>query len=464
MRHVGAFPGLVFAILLCCAPAARAQISLTSAVDLAIRNSPRVKSSKADVDRARAALAEAKDVYIPTLSAGASLGQAYGYSNYPPTLFTLTSNSLVYNASQTSYVRAAAAGLESAQRSLEDVREIVAEDAALTFVALDHDQQREEVLRQESEYSNKLLQIVQQRFDAGLDSRMNLLDAQLSVANLKLGRLRAHNDTANDQAHLARLMGVPQNSLRADGGFPATPIAPADQASTGGYANASVAAAYANARSKQAQARGDQKFLYRPQVSFVAQYNRYATFTNAWKLIYDDYSQKDPNTGQIIKGLGADEEVFGVQINIPLLDRGRRSRAMETAAEATKALHDAEFAQVNVLDAQGRLTNSIELLQAQADVASIEQQRAQEQLAIVQTQLANPASSPVPMTPKDEQNARIGEREKYLAVIDSAFNLHQSQISLLRQTGHLEEWLLKAGLPGGPVLMPTPQPSVQPQP
>ena len=45
------------------------------------------------------------------------------------------------------------------------------------------------------------------------------------------------------------------------------------------------------------------------------------------------------------------------------------------------------------------------------------------------------------MTPKDEQNQRIAERDKYLNVLDTAFQLQQAEISLLRQTGHLEEWL-----------------------
>jgi outer membrane protein TolC len=426
-----------------------AQISLATAVDLAMKNSPRVKSSEADVARARAVLSQSKDAYIPTLNIGAGIGQAYGYSNYPPTLFTLNSNSLIYSSSQASYIYSARAGIDAAQHSLNDVREVVAEDAALTFVALDHDQQREDVLRQEAGFSDKLLSIVQDRVTAGLDTNMDLIDAKLSVANLRLARLRASEDTANDRDHLARLMGVPPGSLRADGGFPPDPIAQTDRTSTGGYANASVAAAFDTARAKQLQARGDSHFLYRPQLSLIAQVNRYATFTNAWTIIEDEQNNHH---------LSANEYVFGVQISIPLLDRERRAKGFETTAEATKALHDAEFAQVNALDQQDRLTHTIELAQAQADVAELEQQRAQEELKVLELQLATPNATPVPMTPKDEQNARISEREKYLAVIDATFQRHQAEISLLRQMGHLEDWLARAGLTAPPAQPSTPQP------
>jgi outer membrane protein TolC len=428
------------AVALCACASARAQISLASAVDLAIRNSPRVKSSQADVARAQALLSQSKDVYIPTLNAGAGIGQAYGYSNYPPTLFTLNSGSLIYNASQFSYIRSARAGVDAAQRSLEDIREVVAEDAALTFVALDRDQQREQVLTQESTYAARLVSIVQDRIAAGQDTNMDLINAKLTAANLHLSLLRTQDDVANDRSHLARLMGVPPGSLRADGGFPSEPIPPAGSSSIGGYANASVAAAFSTARAKELQAHADAHFLYRPQLSLLAQFNRYATFTNAWTIILQQYGSGNGTN----KSLSANEGVFGVQINIPLLDRQRRSKAAETAADAAKSLHDAEFAQVNALDAQDRLTHSIDLAQAQADVAILEQQRAQEQLRILELQLNSPNSTPVPMTPKDEQNARIAEREKYLSVIEAAFQLHNAQISLLRQTGHLEDWLSRA--------------------
>ena len=429
------FSALLGFVLLTAGTGLEAQVSIASAVDLAIRNSPRVKMSEADVVKARAILDESKDVYIPSLTAGAALGQAYGYSPYPPTLFTLTSSSLVYSSSQFSYIRAARAGVDAALQALSDTQEQVAEDAALTFVALDHDQQREAVLRQEFDYSARLVQIVQDRYDAGQDSQVDLTNAKLTHAKLHLAQLRAADETAIDRAHLARLIGLSIDTLRAEGGFPAVPVAAPQPAASTIYANGSVASAFANAKAKQLQARGDSRFLYRPQISFVAQYNRYATFTNAFKALQNTYT-----------GLAANDEAFGVQINIPLLDRLRRSKGLESIVDATKALHEAEFAQIGALDAQSKLSHNIEVLQAQADVAALEQQAAQQQLEILEVQLQTASASPQPMTPKDEQNSRINEREKYLAVIDNAFQLQQAEVSLLRQTGRLQEWLRRASV------------------
>lgn len=439
---------IAMATLLCGVRPLGAQISLTSAIDLAIRNSPRVKSSQSDVAKAQAILGESKDVYIPTLTAGAALGQAYGYSPYPPTLFTLTSSSLVYNASQFSYIHAADAGVDAALRALADMRENVTEEAALAFIAVDHDQQREDILRQESGYSARLLQIVQDRFDAGQDSRIDLTGARLADARLRLALLHAADDTATDREHLARLIGLPPASLRAEGGFPAAPVTQAKTVNADPYANAAVASAFANARAKKFQAHGDATFLYRPQISFVAQYNLYATFTNAFKNLNATY----------IGGLQPNDEAFGVRIDIPVLDRLRKSKALESMADANKALHDAEFAQISVLDAQSRLSHNVDTLKAQAEVAELDQDLAQQQLEIVQLQLQSANSGPQPMTPKDEQNSRIAEREKYLAVIDNAFQLHQAEVSLLRQWGRLEAWVLLTGLNTTSAPPPAPQP------
>ena len=50
------------------------------------------------------------------------------------------------------------------------------------------------------------------------------------------------------------------------------------------------------------------------------------------------------------------------------------------------------------------------------------------------------------MSPKDEQSARIAEREKFLTLLDTTLQLRQTQINLLRQTGQLQPWLKSLAL------------------
>ncbi|MGD0799262.1 MAG: TolC family protein [Acidobacteriaceae bacterium] len=433
------------------ATAAPAQISITTAVDLALRSNPRVLAAQADVDKARAQLQETHDVYIPSLSAGAGLGQAYGYSEYPPTLATLSSTSLVYNAGQHAFVRSARAGLRAAELSLEDMREQVAEDTASAFLTLDHDQQREHVIDQKAGYANNLVTVVQDRADAGQDTQIDLTQAKLAAAQLRSDRLKAGDDIAYDREHLARLIGLPPASLSADGEFPAAPL-PSGQpaAASGGYANFAVASAFANADAKFEQARGDSRFRFWPSIYMQALYNRYATFTNSFKTLNGLYNDH----------LTANEGVFGVQIQLPLFDKARQDRGRESSEAAARARQDAQEAQIDALDGQARLRHSASELQAQADVAALQQQLAQLKLQAIRLQLQSGNPNGPQLTPKDELSARITERDDYLAVVDAGFQLRQSEIQLLRQRGQLIDWLKSAAsspqtnLPA----MPSPQP------
>jgi outer membrane protein TolC len=441
---------LALAVVASFAPAARAQLSLTTAVDLALRSNPRVQGAQADVARAQSVLAEAHDAYIPTLTVGAGIGQAYGYLPNPPTLFTVNSGSMVYNASQSFYVRSARAGLKAAQLSLKDVREAVAQDTALALLALAHDQQRERAIHQQAGFAETLVNIVQERVDAGEDSKIDLTQAKLTAAQLRLTALRAGDDTDSDRKHLALLTGLPAASLSADDTFPANPL-PAEAtgaASAGGYATAAVASLFASAEAKQQQAKGDEKFRFWPELNSVIQYNRYATFTNSFKTIE---AFNNSATGAHI---GADEAAFGAQILLPFFDKARSDRARQASAEAAKAQHDAQNAELDAEDGQNRARHAIAELQAQAEVAGYAQQLSQQQLDVLQVQLQNGTGNPnsPPMTPKDEQKARIDERDKYLGVVDAGFQLRQAEIQLLRQTGQLEEWL-KTAVAGPPATL-----------
>jgi outer membrane protein TolC len=198
-----------------------AQVSLATAVDLALSHSPKIRLAQTDVDKARASLGEARNVFIPVVNAGANLGESYGYSFNPPTLFTFNAQSLVFNFSQKDYIRAGHFGVNAAALALQDARQGVIEDTALSFLALQHDQQREAVLKQENEMAQRLVAIVEDRVNAGRDTAIDLTTAQLTAAQFHLSSLRQQDDTANDRDHLALTMGMsPTPSLTAEGTIP----------------------------------------------------------------------------------------------------------------------------------------------------------------------------------------------------------------------------------------------------
>jgi hypothetical protein len=203
-----------------------------------------------------------------------------------------------------------------------------------------------------------------------------------------------------------------------------------------GYANFGVASAFASAQARQQQAKGDATFRFWPQINFVTQYNRYATFTNSFKTL-EGFSQSH---------IAANEAALGVQITMPFFDKARSARADRSLAEAARAFHDAQNTQLDALDGLSRSRRSISELRAQAEVATLQQQLAQQQLDVLRVQLKSGTGNPngTEMSPKDEQSALIAERDKYLAVVDAGFQLRQAEIQLLRQSDELESWLKSA--------------------
>jgi outer membrane protein TolC len=408
--------------------------------------------AQSDVDKARASLAQSRDVYVPVVVAGAGIGESYGYSPNPPTLFTFNAQSLVFNFSQRDYIRAGRYGLNAAALALQDARQGVMEDTALSFLALQHDQQRQAVLTEENEFAQRLVSIVSDRVDAGRDTAIDLTQAQLTAAQFHLATLRQQDETANDRDHLSLAMGMsPSPTLTAEGVIPPAPETFNPVPSLSAAATPSVAAAYATAVSKEEQTRGDHRYLLRPQFSLIAQYNRYATFTNSFSTLENINGSK----------IGSNEGVFAVEIQVPLFDKLHKSKADESAADAVHARAEADDAQRTALDGQLKLRHSVEVLKWQSEVARLEQQLAQQQLEALTLQLntASANANGPALSPKDEQNSRIAERQKYLALIDADYQLREAQIQLLRQTGQIEAWLRQSlQAAPGPVTPPSTAP------
>jgi outer membrane protein TolC len=410
-----------------------AQISLSTAVDLALKNNPKVLAAQADVDKALATVQQLRDAYIPNIVGGSGVGPpSYGFPLGQPSIFNVTSTSLVFSYSQRDYIRAARAALDAANFSLKDAREAVAEDTAVTYLSLDRDMQRQAALQQQQTFADRLVSIVQDRLDAGHDTAIDLTTCRLTAAQIKLTRLRAEDDTTDDQAHLARLIGLPAQALgTVPDSVPAFPTNSSDVATTNLITSPAVESAYAMARSKRETAFGEARYIWRPQITFEGQYSRFAKYTN----IQDYYFRFQQNNAAV-----------GVQITIPVYDVAHRARERQTAADAAHYEHEADFVRDQFLDSRLRARHTAAELAARAEVATLDQQLAQQQLDIMLIQLKSGTGdlSNPQMTPKDEQNARIAERQRFVALLNARFEFQQAQIGLLRLTGELENWLSNA--------------------
>lgn len=430
-------PALAAAVLATAAAAAPAQVSLTTVVELAQKNSVTVHLAQADVQKATAQLAQTRDAFIPSLTFGSGLPAfpEVGFTGSLPTIYGGTVQSLVFSMPQNQYIHAAKAGVQAAQLALKDAREQAALDASTAYIELDTVSRELEAAREQEQAAARLVEIEQQRAEAGVDPLSLLLQAQLTAAQLKLSRLHLETRAATLSKQLATLTGLPVGSITPDrASIPDIPAITGDRkpALTPG-----VESAQQLALSRERQVQGDKEHLWLlPEIGFGLIYNRNTTLLN------DVESYFNP-----LKPFPANNLSSGFSIKVPIFDPGLHAKLRESTAEALRARVEAEQAQQQNDVQIAQLSASLRELDAQAEIASLKQQIAGEQLKSVQAQMelgngaGNGPGAPPQLSPTAEQQARIDERQKYQDALDAGLVLSKARLNLLRALGHMQDWL-----------------------
>lgn len=413
---------------------AQAQVSLSTVVDLAQRNSTSVRLAAADVNKASAVLWQSRDALIPSINFGTGLPvfPEIGFTGQPPSIWSATVQSLVYSFPQKRYIDAANLGLQAAKARLKDAREQIALDASLEYVELDNVNQQLADAQLQETFAARLVDIEQQRSEAGVDPLSELLQAKLTAAQIKLNRLHLQARAAVLEKQLTELTGLPSGSIKVD--HASIPEIPQVHGTDSQIPIHGIQAAKFIALSKSLQAKGDREANYLPEMRFFVQYNRNTTILNDVNQFF-------------ARPLPANNFASGVSVQLPLFDMGRYARARESAADALRSRVEAEQAQKQNDLAVAEASASIAELDAQAEVASLKQQIATAQLNTVLAQLetgngsGNGAGSQPQASPKSEQLARIDERQKSEDARQAGFELTKARLNLLRALGHMDDWL-----------------------
>ena len=408
-----------------------AQVSLRTVVELAQEKSSAVKLAEADLAKAQAALDQTQDAYIPNFVIGSQIGYSHGFPTGQPSVGSASMQSLVFSYAQRQYTKAARTGVQAAKLSLKDAREQVALDASTAYIEFDTVNRELEAARQQQSFAADLLRIEEQRADAGVDSNLDLLQTRLKAAELKLQINHLDTRAATLAKQLSVLTALPIAAILPDhASIPEIPAIIADQAPR---TLPGIESAVALAHSRLLEAKGDDLAWRRPQIGFGAVYNYDSNELNSYSTYYQHFT---PNNVS-----------FGLQISLPFFDFALRAKAKVSAADALRATVEAEQAQRQNDVQIVTLTGSLRELDAQAEIASLKQQIAAEQLKSVLTQLElGNGSGTGPgaqhqLSPKAEQLARIDERQKIEDALEAGFDLSKARLGLLRALGHMEDWL-----------------------
>jgi outer membrane protein TolC len=407
-----------------------AQLSLSTVVTLAQKNSTTARLAEADVRKAEAILAETHDVYFPSfnLNAGLPAAPSLGFTGGIPSVVSASVQSQVFSFPQIQYERAAKAGLLAAKLNLKNIHEQVALDASTAYIELDVVTRELSAANQQAGFAQRLVEIEQQRSEAGIDSLSMYLDARLSAANIKYKLLHLESRRNALVQKLAMLTGLPATTMLTNtSSIPEIPRVSVDAPQGKHFA---IESTRQQANAKGLTALGDAMSLYSPQIGFALQYYRHTTLLNDTDTYY-------------ARPLPTNNFNAGFTFQIPFIDLTRRGKARESAADSLRAKVEAEQAERQNEITISSISDNLRELDVVAEIADLKKQIATEQIHSVEAQLelGNGASSTPQTSPRAQQLAHIDERDKFIEAEDAGFELCKARLNLIEALGHMDDWL-----------------------
>ena len=188
---------------------------LAFCVDAALRQRPEISQYTDAAKSAQEAITIAKSGYLPTVSAVYNAGwydsKFAGGNNYNWSVYLLTNWTLFDSGLTAGKVKQAVEGYKKAQEQLKQTVDSVQLDVRSTYLSLKAAEQSiatssSAVGLAEEDYKIKVI-----RYQSGVGTNLDVLDAQVSLTTAKNNYLKAMYEYNNYRAKLDKAMGAPVN-------------------------------------------------------------------------------------------------------------------------------------------------------------------------------------------------------------------------------------------------------------
>jgi outer membrane protein TolC len=397
-----------------------------TAVDLALQHSGVMGIATVSQWRSQKAYQEVRNHWLPQLTVGSGLGYSYGFpltlEGSAPAVANFTSTQSLFNLSLKEFLKAAKIDWKATSFDVQDKREEVILDAALSYAQLVNLTGKLAALAEAQAAAEKAQFMTEQRLKEGVDSKLDLTKSQLAAARIRLRIADAQGQSDVLREHLAKLTGLSPAEIQPDPeSMPQLPfISQEDDLAARAIANSPVVKlADQKTEAAAARAKGEHRATL-PFADLASQYAYLARFNG-----YDQYFIKYTSNN-----LAA-----GLNIKFPFFNPVQKARAAQADADTIVAHKQADLTRNQVSENALKLQRSLRQLQAARDVAKLEWQVSQGDLDAAQARIQTGNGST-----RDAQIAQLEVNDKYAAYLDAEFELTRAGLQLLRLTGELENW------------------------
>lgn len=400
-------------------------LTLKRAIELALQNSKEIQVAKIQASVADHAAQITKAQFMPNLYAGSGAGYTYGIPETPggraPSIFNVTYTEQIFNEPLRGQAKETQEQSKAQKILLEDAKNSVITRTAMSYLELGKVRHSLELLRREQESSEKILQVTQERQGEGYELPVEVTKAQLTRAQViqRILQLEAREDDL--EVFLRYQLGLSESQA-----VEVTPEELPGEAELAGDSlvamammhNAGLQLAESDVRAKEFRLKGERRG-YLPTLEFVSIYSVLAKFNN--------YSQ-------FFNGFQRNNFNAGVDVRVPIF-------SAQTRAAIGLAQINLESAKVNLTNKKTELsadvrqkTRRVRERDAAKEVARLELQLAQQNVAVFQSQFAEGK-----LNLREVEKARLEENEKWMAYLDANFQRQQAQLELLKTAGQLDK-------------------------
>jgi outer membrane protein TolC len=400
-------------------------LTLKRAIELALQNSKEIQVAKIQASVADRAAQITKAQFMPNLYAGSGLGYTNGIPETPggraPSIFNVTYTEQVLNEPLRGQARETQEQAKAQKIALEDTKNRVITRTAMAYLELGKVRHSLELLRKEQESAEKILQVTQERQGEGYELPVEVTKAQLTKAQVIQRILQLEGREDELEVFLRYQLGLSE-------GQPME-VAPeelpgeAEQAGDNLVAmamahNPGLQLAESDVRAKEFRLKGERRGYF-PTLELVSIYSVLGKFNN-YTQFFRTFQRNNFNAG--------------IDAHIPIF-------SAQTKAAVGLAKINLEAAQVNLINKKTELSADVRQKSrrvrerdAAKEVARLELQLAQQQVAVEQAQFAEGK-----LNLREVEKARLEESEKWMAYLDANFQKQQAQLELLRTAGQLDK-------------------------
>ncbi len=409
------------------APSSAAPVALTlkRAIELALQNSKDIQVAKIQASVADHAAQITKAQFMPNLYAGSGAGYTNGIPETPggraPAVFNVTYTEQVFNEPLRGQAKEMQEQSNSQKIVLEDMRNSVIARTAMAYLELGKVQHSLELLRKERESAEKILQVTQERQGEGFELPVEVTKAQLTKAQVVQRILQLEGREDQLEVFLRYQLGFADSQA-----MEVTPEELPGEAEQAGdnlvamalTSNTGLQLAQSDVRAKEFRLKGEKRGYF-PTLELVSVYSVLAKFNN-YSEFFNHFQRNNFNAG--------------IELQVPIFS-ARIKAAIGLAQVNLDAAKASLAGKKTELTAEVRQkTRRVREMDAAKEVARLELQLAQQNVAVQQAQFSEGK-----LNLREVEKARLEENEKWMAYLDANFQKQQAQLELLKTAGQLDK-------------------------